>query len=180
MLRLETNAGYFDRGNNAAPGVQDEKVELLGASAQASLHRGMPLGSSVDYQLYKFNNESISGLFAPESYPGGAAWLVQGEFTVLGQTLKKPGSTRTVSAQVGMAGDLNLRVKLDRVRLRLDLSYRDLAFILHSAPGLPTYTDFPKEYSVKSNLFAAIGVDKNWDDWLTLGLIAGIDKPATL
>jgi hypothetical protein len=180
MLRFEVNGGYFDRGYNELQDVQGEKVQLFGGSVQASIHQGMPLRSSVDYRLYKFNGESVSGLFAPEKYPGGLAWLAQSELTVLGQTLKDPEATGSTKLQVGMAGDLNVRVKLDRIRLRLDLSYRDLAFILHSQPSLPPYEDFPSAYQTSADYFAAIGADKNWGDWLTLGLIAGVEKPATL
>ena len=180
MLRVEVNGGYFDRGRNELQDVQGKKVRLFGASAQASIHQGMPLRSSVDYRLYKFNGESVSGLFAPETYPGGLAWLAQSEFTVLGQTLKDPEATGSTVKQFGMAGDLNVRVKIDRLRLRLDLSYRDLAFILHSQPSLPPYEDFPAEYSTSADFFAAVGADRNWGDWLTLGLIAGVEKPATL
>jgi hypothetical protein len=179
-LRFEVNGGYFDRGYNELQDVQGEKVRLFGASAQASIHHGMPLRSSVDYRLYKFNGESVSGLFAPEKYPGGLAWLAQTEFTVLGQTLKDPQATGSTVKQFGMAGDLNVRVKIDRIRLRLDVSYRDLAFILHSQPSLPPYEDFPAAYSTSADYFAAIGADNNWGDWLTLGLIAGVEKPATL
>jgi len=180
MLRLEVNGGYFDRGYNELQDVQRRKVRLFGASVQASVHHGMPLRSSVDYRLYKFHGESVSDLFAPESYPGGLAWLAQSEFTVLGQTLKDPERTGSTVRQYGMAGDLNLRVKLDRYRLRFDLSYRDLAFLLHAQPGLPSYEDFPASYTTSADYFAALGVDRNWGDWLTLGVIAGIEKPATL
>lgn len=180
LLRLEVNGGYFDRGYNELQDVQGEKVQLFGASAQASIHRGTPLRSSVDYRLYRFNNESVSGLFAPELYPGGLSWLAQTEFTVLGQTLKDPEATGSTVTQVGMAGDLNVRVKLNRFRFRLDLSYRDLAFILHSQPSLPPYEDFPSAYQTSADYFAAIGADRNWDDWLTIGLVAGVEKPATL
>jgi hypothetical protein len=180
MLRIEVNGGYFDRGYNELQDVQGEKVQLFGASAQVSLHKGTPLRSSVDYRLYKFNNESISGLFAPERYPGGLSWIAQGEVTVLGQTLKDPELPGSTVIQMGMAGDLNVRVKLDRFRLRLDLSYRDLAFILHSQPSLPPYEDFPGDYTTTADYFGALGVDHNWGDWLTLGVIAGVEKPATL
>ena len=180
MLRFEVNGGYFDRGYNELQDVQRDKVQLFGGSVQASIHQGTPLRSSVDYRLYKFNNESVSGLFAPEKYPGGLAWLAQAEFTVLGQTLKNPEMTGSTVIQYGKAGDLNVRVKLDRIRLRLDLSYRDLAFILHSQPSLPPYEDFPAAYTTSADYFAAIGADKNWGDWLTLGLVAGVEKPATL
>jgi hypothetical protein len=180
MVRLEVNGGYFDRGYNELDDVVNEKVQLFGASAQVSVHKDMPIRSSVDYRLYKYNGERVSPLFSPEKYPGGLSWLAQAEYTVLGQTLKHPEKTGSTRIQVGQAGDVNIRVKLDRVRLRLDLSYRDLAFILHSTPSLPTYTDFPQEYKLQSNYFAAVGADKNWGDWLTLGVIAGIERPATL
>ena len=180
MLRLEVNGGYFDRGYNELQDVQGEKVRLFGASGQVSIHHGMPLRSSVDYRLYKFNGESITGLFTPEHYPGGLAWLAQAELTVLGQTLKDPQSTGGTARQYGKAGDLNVRVKYERFRLRLDLSYRDLAFILHSQPSLPPYEQFPSSYTTAPDYFAAVGADHNWNDWLTLGLIAGVEKPATL
>ncbi len=179
-MRFEINGGYFDRGYNELQDVQTEKVQLFGASAQFSINSGMPVRSSVDYKLYKFNNERVSGLFNPEKYPGGLSWLVQTEATAIGQTLKDPDKVGSTVIQKGYAGDVNIRVKLDRVRLRADLSYRDLAFILHTAPSLPTYSDFPSDYSTTANFFASVGADKNWDDWLTLGLIVGVDKPATL
>jgi hypothetical protein len=180
MVRLEVNGGLFDRGYNELQDVLGQKVVLTGASAQLSVYKGMPIRSSVDYRLYKYNGERVSQLFAPEKYPGGVAWIAQTELTAMLQTLKDPESTGSTKRQLGMAGDFNLRVKIDRIRLRLDLSYRDLAFILHSQPSLPPYSDFPAVYKLEPNYFAAIGVDKNWSDWVTLGVIAGIERPATL
>jgi hypothetical protein len=180
MVRVEVNGGYFDRGNNELVDVNDQKVQLFGASAQIALHSGMPVQSSIDYRLYKNNNERVSGLFNPVKYPGGLSWLAMAEFTGMGQTLKDPARTGSTTVQKGYAGDVNVRVMMDRLRFRLDASYRTLAFILHSQPSLPTYSDFPSDYQLKPNYFASIGVDRNWNDFLTLGLIAGVDKPATL
>ncbi len=180
MLRFEVNGGIFDRGYNELQDVQQEKVILFGGSAQLTAYSGEPVRSSIDYRLYKFNNEQVSGLFAPVKYPGGLSWSAQAEFTMMGQTLKDPELTGSTKIQKGFAGDINVRVKIDRVRLRADLSFRDLGFILHSQPSLPPYSDFPDVYTIKPNYFAAVGVDKNWDDWLTLGLIAGVEKPAEL
>jgi hypothetical protein len=179
-VRLEANGGYFDRGYNELVDVNNQKVQLFGASAQLSVHKGMPVQSSVDYRLYKFNDERVSGLFDPVKYPGGLSWLAMSELTYLAQTLKDPNKTGTTVIQPGMAGDLNVRVMMDRTRLRLDLSYRDLAFILHSVPSLPTYEDFPSQYKTTADFFAAVGADQNWNDFLTLGVIAGVEKPATL
>jgi hypothetical protein len=102
------------------------------------------------------------------------------EATMLGQTLKDPEASGSTKVQWGVAGDINIRTMIDRVRLRVDLQYRDLAFILHSVPSLPTYSDFPEQYDISPNFFAAVGVDKNWDDRLTLGVVLGVEQPATL
>jgi hypothetical protein len=180
MVRVEVNGGYFDRGNNELIDVQDQKVQLFGASAQIALHKGMPVQSSVDYKLYKNNNERISGLFNPVKYPGGLSWLAMAEGTVIGQTLKDPDNTGSTKVQKGYAGDVNVRVMIDRWRVRFDASMRTLSFILHSQPSLPTYSDFPADYTTAPDLFAAIGLDRNWNDFLTLGAIVGVDRPATL
>lgn len=180
MLRIEVNGGYFNRGNNELVDVNDQPVQLFGASGQIALHKGMPVQSSIDYKLYKNNNERISGLFNPVKYNGGLSWLAMAEFTAIGQTLKDPEKTGATTIQKGYAGDVNIRVVMDRIRLRFDASYRTLSFILHSQPSLPTYEDFPDEYKVAPDYFAAAGIDKNWNDFLTLGLIVGVDKPATL
>src|SRR5688572_7317415 len=180
MLRIEVNGGYFDRGYNELVDVNDQKVQLFGASAQVALHKGMPVQSSVDYRLYKNNNERISGLFSPVKYPGGVSWLAMLEATALGQTLKHPEMTGTTTIQKGYAGDINVRVMIDRWRVRFDASMRTLSFILHSQPSLPTYSDFPADYETKPNYFAALGVDRNFSDFLTVGAIFGVDKPATL
>ncbi len=180
MIRVEVNGGYFDRGYNELVDVNDQKVQLFGASAQVALHKGMPVQSSVDYKLYKNNNERVSGLFNPVKYPGGVSWLAMAEGTVIGQTLKDPEMTGTTKVQKGYAGDINVRVMIDRWRVRFDASYRTLSFILHSQPSLPTYSDFPADYTTAPDLFAAVGIDHNWDDFLTIGAILGVDKPATL
>ena len=181
MVRLEFNGGYFDRGYNELVDVNDQKVILYGASAQVAVHHGMPVQSSIDYKLYKNNNERVSGLFDPVKYPGRPglarhggvhAAVADAQGSRQDRHDQEPGRAwRATSTSAWM---------LDRTRIRFDASYRDLAFILHSVPSLPTYEDFPSVYTTTPDFFAAAGVDQNWDDFLTLGLIVGVDKPATL
>jgi hypothetical protein len=180
MVRVEVNGGYFDRGNNELEDVNTETVQLFGGSAQVAVHDGMPVQSSIDYKLYKNDGERIGQLFKKQAYPGGLSWLAMSEVTLLGQTLKDPEKSGSTTKQFGLAGDLNVRMVLNRFRLRFDGQYRDLAYILHSVPSLPTYSEFPKAYAKDPNLFAAAGIDRNWDDRLTLGLVLGIELPATL
>ena len=178
MVRLEVNGGYFNRGPNELQDVQTQDVQLFGGSAQIAIHKGMPVTSSLDYKLYKNDPERIGRVFQPVVYKPGVSWLVMSEATLLGQTLKDPEKTGSTKIQYGKAGDINVRVMMDRVRLRLDLSYRDLAFVMHSVPSIPSYSDFPTAYEITPDFFGAVGVDRNWADRLTLGVIVGIEKPA--
>jgi hypothetical protein len=180
MVRAEVNGGYFDRGSNELQDVLTEKVQLFGGSAQVAVHDGMPVGSSIDYALYRNDPERVGRLFRQEEYPGGLSWLVKAEATLIGQTLKDPEATGSTKVQWGTAGDVNARVKMDRTRFRFDAQVRDLAFILHSTPSLPTFSDFPMAYDQTPNLFAAIGADQNFADQLTLGVVLGVELPATL
>ncbi len=180
MVRVELNGGYFARGNNELQDVTREKVQLFGASAQVSLHKGMPVQSSIDYKLYKFDADRAIQFFQRVKYPGGLSWLLMTEATLLGQTLKDPEKTGSTTIQYATAGDVNARVMLNRIRLRFDAQYRSLEYVLHSVPSLPTYSAFPKEYTSGGDIFAAAGIDKNWNDSFTLGLQAGVERPAIL
>ncbi|MBK9070821.1 MAG: hypothetical protein IPL79_07465 [Myxococcales bacterium] len=180
MIRVEVNGGYFNRGSNELEDVNTEDVELFGGSVQISAHDGMPVSSSIDYKLYKNDSERVGRLFQKTKYKPGLSWLAMGEATLLGQTLKDPEASGSTKIQWGRAGDVNIRVMQDRIRFRADLQYRDLAYILHSVPSLPTYSDFPVAYDITPNYFAALGVDKNWNDKYTAGIVLGIEMPATL
>lgn len=179
-VRVEVNGGFFDRGNNELEDVNDQTVQLYGLSAQVAVHDGMPVQSSIDYKLYKNDGERIGQLFKKQTYSGGLSWLAMAEGTVLGQTLKDPEKSGSTKAQLGFAADLNVRLLYDRYRVRFDGQVRDLAYILHSTPSLPTYSDFPSAYEKEANFFVAAGVDRNWGDRLTVGAVIGLELPATL
>ena len=179
MLRLEVNGGYFDKGPNELQDVQDQDVFMYGGSAQIAIHKGMPVTSSLDYKLYKNDPERIGRVFQPVVYKPGLSWLAMSEFTVMGQTLKDPEKTGSTKVQYGKAGDINVRVMLDRLRFRADVSYRDLAYVVHTQPSYPSYSDFPMQYKASADLFADIGVDHNWADRYTLGVVFGVERPAS-
>lgn len=181
MIRLEMSGGYFDRGGNELQDVIDQSVHLYGASTQFAIHEGQPVGSSIDYMLYRNDPERVGRLFTPEVYPGGLSWVVKGEYSLLGQTLKDPNITGGTTVQPASAGDVNVRVKYDYTRFRFDAQYRDLAYILHTTPSLPTYSAFPDSYDQRANFFVAGGADHHFENaGLTLGLTLGLDVPATL
>jgi hypothetical protein len=184
MLRLEANGGVFDRGANQKQEVLGKQVTLYGGSAQIALHRGMPVTSSTDYALYRNDPTGISSFFRPEQYPGGLAWLVMAEGTLTAQTLQDPDHPQTTTNQAATAGDLNVRVKWNHTRLRLDAAYRSLAFVLLNVPSFVPYQDFPDEGTaaaqVEPDLLISFGGDQNFSGLgLTVGATLGIDRPAS-
>src|SRR5262249_47937207 len=129
MLRLEANGGVFDRGVSRAQDVLGQPLTLYGASAQIALHRGMPVTSSTDYALYRNDPTGVATFFHPEVYPGGLGWLAMAEATVVAQTLEDPDRPQSTVNQIATAGDVNVRVKWNHTRFRVDAAYRSLAFV---------------------------------------------------
>lgn len=179
-LRVEANGGFFDRGGSPKQEILGEGVQLVGGSAQVSYHVGMPVGSSVDYQLYRNEPESVARMFKKESYPGGTSYLVAAEGTFLAQTLQDPERPASTVRQNALAADLNFRMKKCFTRFKADFLVRDLAFILHNVPSFVPFQDFSEESEQTVNLFASAGFDHYFEDMgLTLGFTGGVEIPAT-
>jgi hypothetical protein len=180
MLRVEFNGGVFDRGANQKQDVLGKPVTLYGTSGQIALHRGMPVTSSTDYALYKNDPTSVTPLFHPEEYPGGLAWLIMTEATIAGQTLQDADNPQSTKVQYAEAADLNMRVKWNHTRMRLDAAFRSLEFVLLNVPSFVPYQDFPGAATVQPDLLVAIGADQHFARLgLTVGATFGIDQPAT-
>lgn len=180
-LRVEMNGGYFQQGIFQAQPLTGNTIHAGGASAQIAYHVGMPIGTSVDFALYKNDPEKEQRWLVPETYPGGLSYEVKSEFTYLVHTLEKFattdfGSTVRVPA---MAGDLQARMKYDFWRANVTASYRDLQYILFNVPGLVPYQSLPPG-TATPEFFVSAGADYRLDSLhLTPGLIAGVQIPAS-
>jgi hypothetical protein len=179
-LRLEANGGYFDRGGNPKEEVLGAPVRMAGGSARVTYHRGMPVGVSSDYLLYRNDPTSVGFWFQRESYPGGLSWLASASFNYLAQTLQDPDRSASTTWQPAMAADLLVRMKYNRTRMHATLMYRELAYILNNVPSFVPFQDFPKEAQAKGELFAAAGASHYLPrPHLTLGGTFGVQLPAT-
>jgi hypothetical protein len=190
-LRLEGNAGYFDRGTNplffgAAQGPMGQTftsypVASYGGSLQLSAFSGLSPTQSIDFSLYR-NDPLVSAVryFQRPVYRPGISWMASSEFTVAGTTLQdvdKPGTTKP---QLAYAGDVNLRFQKGHLRVKGDFETRSLSYILINQPSLVPFQDFPKGSDVKPELFGSLGCDYNLERiGLTIGTTVGIERPAT-
>ena len=181
-LRVEANGGYFQKGivpSLANQGIR-APVNSAGISAQAVYHVGVPVGTSVDLQLYRNDPDVAQRFFAPESYPGGLSYSISLEGSYLSQTLEDPDVFARTVPQRAQAAALQARMKMNNLRAHVLGLYRTLSYIQFSVPGLPPYKDFPDGTVLTPEMFIAAGVDYYFSRiHLTPGLILGVQRPAT-
>jgi hypothetical protein len=180
-LRLEASGGYFQKG--LVPGLANQGIEApvnsVGGSAQAVFHKGAPVGTSVDFKLYKNDPEVFQKFFAPEPYPGGFAVSVSVEGSGLVQSLEDPDVFARTVPQPAYAAAVQARFKWNYLRWHVLALYRSLSFIQFDVPGIPPFRDFPDGTFVQPEMFVAGGVDYHFSKLhLTPGLILGIQQPA--
>jgi hypothetical protein len=181
MVRVEANGGYFYRGVNPIEAVLGKPVQTAGISAQVTVHDGAPVGRADELRLYKNDPSSAARLFQPEEYPGGLSWMVSAEGTYVGTTLENADKPANTIGQPGFAGDINVRVKWNKLRLHADFTFRDLSFMLLNVPSFVPFQAFsPTQATITPDMFGSVGADYFFEpQHLTLGLTAGIEMPAT-
>lgn len=178
-LRWEANGGIFQRGTN--PFIEGDEVTAGGASTQVTWHVGMPVGTSIDFRLYRNDPEVYQRFFSPEEYPGGLSYSISAEATWVTQNLLDPDALASTVRQHATAGDLQARFKIDKTRLHMTASYRSLTYILFNVPSLTPFQDLPEAAEVKPEFFVALGGDYYIESLrLTPGLIAGVQLPASV
>jgi hypothetical protein len=179
-FRLEINGGYFDRGTIPRILSQPLPVQTFGTSVQVSVWNGLPPTMSADTALYRNDWNSALRFITKPIYRPGLSWLIMSEFTVEGTTLENPDIAESSRIQLGMAGDINVRIQYGCFRLRLDATYRSMEFLLLNQPSLVPFQDFPAGAGVSPDLFAALGADYFFEvTGTTIGLTVGVDRPAS-
>lgn len=181
-LRIEAGGGYFQKG--LVPGLASQGIEApvnaAGASAQVVYHHGVPVGTSVDFRLYRNDPEVYQRFFSPEQYPGGISGSVSLEASRLVQTLEDPDVFARTVPQTADALALQARLKINFLRLHLLGLYRTLSFIQFDVPGLPPFRDFPDGTDLDPEMFIAAGADYHFPNaHLTPGFIIGVQRPAS-
>ncbi len=182
--RLEGNGGYFSQGGNPDTDVLDAPVWVAGGSARLSYHVGVPVGTSIDFRLYRNDPMLPQRFFGPEQYPGGWSYSISLEATYLRQALKNPDLSGTTGMYPNdpypQAGALWIRAKHNFDRLWVLAETRDLAFIEVNQPGFIPYNSYPQDASVTPEVFGAVGYDHNFPKvHITPGLDVGVEQPAS-
>jgi hypothetical protein len=182
-MRVEANAGYFQRGivpSLAYQGIR-APVNAMGASANLAYFRGEAIQPSIDMRLYRNDPEAVQRFFRPEVYPGGVSFQFSLETSVLGQTLMDPDRFASTKVQPATALAFQARVKADFWRFWGLALYRTLSFIQFDVPGFPPFYDFSRGSKVQPETWFALGGDRFFPSaHLTAGLVFGLQNPASV
>jgi hypothetical protein len=179
-IRAEVNGGFFTRGNFQEMGVLGFPMYGGGGSYQVGYHSGMPIGTSIDFSLYKNDPDIEAKFFKPENYDDSFSFVVKHEGSILFQTLSDPDRYGTTVNQLAYAFDINFLMKWKYLRAHLDAMFRTMSFLLYEVPSFTPYQEFPDTAEVSPEYFVALGVDYHFPTaHLTPGLVFGMQQPAT-
>lgn len=180
-FQLEVGGAFFEKGTFAITELRGEPVYFYGVSSQISYSYGMPIGVSIDFQLYRNDPQLPMKFFRPEQYTEGKfSFAIGAEFSYVVNELQNADQLNAIVPSPGIAADLNFRMKYGYFRLHADIVFRDLGFILNEVPGFVPFQSFSSKQQTTPEFFAAVGFDYYIKPaYLTLGLKGGIQIPAT-
>ena len=153
----------------------------FGFSGRISLHKGIPIQTSIDYMLYR-NDPTVNVVsWWHEKYqPGKLSWSVSLEGSYLYQHLKDSDTYSTTELVPGYATALFGKLKYGFFRSQLVVLARNLQFILQNVPSLTPFVAMPTDATIKPEFFVAGMFDYYFEKvHLMPTLTFGVQIPAT-
>ncbi len=183
-LFWEANGGYFQRGpflTAAGTSLGGETMESYGGSTRLTLHQGLPIGTSVDFRLYRVAPDPASVLTAEQQYDSGFSWSLSGEYTCVAQSLLSFEEAEKSIVQPAMASSAIGKLRFGKLRVHADFIFRNPHYVVFNVPGVFPYRAFPEGADLSPEWFVAGGLDYYFEKArLTPGIIFGYKQPATM
>ncbi|WP_434427454.1 hypothetical protein [Nannocystis pusilla] len=184
-LAWEVNGGYYQSGAfpmfSPNSRIGGKTVQTFGGSTRLTAHWGVPIGTSIDFQLFRYSPDASFLLTQNQIYDNRIAGSAAIEFTTVGQTLQKFEEPDTTRIQPAKAAAFLGKLRIKKLRLFANAIYRDLAFVVLSIPGVFPYQTFPKEAQVSPELWGSLGFDYYFErSKLTPGAVLAYKSPASI
>ena len=184
-MTWEVNGGYFQRGafppqGTKFPGIGGKTAQAFGASSRLTVRKGMPIGTSIDFQLFRYSPDATYLLTQNQVYDDKFAASGAIEFTGVGQTLLDWEKPDTTVIRPAMAGAFNGRLRYKKTRVFATALFRNLDYVVLDIPGVAPYRAFPQAAIVKPEWFVVAGVDYYFEKpRLTPGFVFAYKNPAS-
>jgi len=178
-LFFDANAGLFDRGHFDIQSQLDSTIYAGGGSAQIGLRFGDEIGESVDFRLYRNDPDARDAASEQIEYTPGVHFLWGTEFSGIAQTAIDFEDSGSTTNSWATAGDTNIKLRIHRFRVKVDVVYRSLNFLVFNTPGLTPYYSLSEALDTQPQFYGAVGVDYFIEKaHLTPGVIFGLMQPA--
>lgn len=177
-LRLDANAGFFEKGRNPNGPVRGERVDSGGASARVSYVDGLPFVAGNDTRIY-----TSDPLLPWNAEPWGThGWRVAAEGTWVTQVLEDPEKAGGTVREPGLAAALQFRGQFGNTRLSAVHIYRDLGFLFFDHPGVNRrFQALPEGVDQTAEMVSTVSLERHFpDSHLTPGLTLGLQLPASI
>lgn len=184
-MTLEVNGGYFQRGafppqGTKFPGIGGKTAQAFGGSTRLTFRKGMPIGTSIDFQLFRYSPDATYLLTQNQNYDDRFAASGAFEFTGVGQTLLDWEKPDTTVIRPAMSGAFNGRLRWKKTRVFATALFRNLDYVVLDIPGVAPYRAFPQGAIVKPEWFVVAGVDYYLQRTrLTPGFVFAYKNPAS-
>jgi hypothetical protein len=172
--------GAFPPQGTNFPGIGGRTAYAYGGSTRLTFRYGMPIGTSIDFQLFRYSPDATFLLTQNQIYDNRIAGSAAFEFTTVGQTLLDWEKPDTTVIRPAMAGAFNGRLRIKKARIFATALFRNLDYVVLDIPGVAPYRAFPAGAIVKPEWFVVAGVDYYFPQTrLTPGVVFAYKNPAS-
>ena len=143
-LKFHLSGGYFGKGTSTRSDVLGARIHAGGVSTMVSYHAGGEVGKRLDLRMYYEDPDNYALAPKASAYGQDFGFDVALEYSRLIQTLEDPdrfGSTINEHSNA-LAFSAGMRVK--KLRVHFDASYRDLSYIVWNVPGFVANQALPE------------------------------------
>ncbi len=178
-ITIETNGGYFRKGNNTRANVLGKPIHAAGVSGQLGFALGSKIGRRIDLGLY-LDDPVRNPVDAKETRTDPFAMHVQVEGSGIMQILEDPDHVASTEPEWAWAAFAEAAFKVYGLRFHANFLARSLPFITFNVPGFVPYQALPDDADVTPEMYLLFNIDYLFEGpRLTPYLQAGVLWPAT-
>lgn len=144
-LKLHLSGGYFGKGTSTRSDVLGARIHAGGVSTMVSYHAGGEVGKRLDLRMYYEDPDKYALAPKDGAYRQDFGFDVALEYSRLIQTLEDPDRFGSTTNEHSNALAFSAGMRLKKLRVHFDASYRDLSYIVWNVPGFVPNQALPQQ-----------------------------------
>ncbi len=186
-IKVEGGVGMFQQDQlkavkSTTSDLYGEIIDAMGICGQISWRSRTDLGfpSSADLRLVRNSPDFMRDTYISHPNIDGLGLILLAEANSLSHALLDPVSSDSLVVERGLAGDVQAIVVAGTTELRVDMVYKDLAYILFDVPGLTSGVAMSDDMPATAQLYGRMGISHYFPNLhFAPSIGAGLMQPAT-